>query len=116
VLEDGVEVGAFVEVNRSHVGTRTIIRHLAYVGDAELGEGVNFGATAVTANYDGVSKNNTQIGAGSRIGAGAVLVAPVSVGRDAVVGANAVVTRGHDVADGQTVVGVPARPAQPSRG
>jgi bifunctional UDP-N-acetylglucosamine pyrophosphorylase/glucosamine-1-phosphate N-acetyltransferase len=112
VLDDGVEIGAFVEVNRSHLGARTLVRHLAYLGDAEVGEGVNFGATAVTANFNGVTKNTTRIGDGSRIGAGAVMIAPVTVGRDAVVGANAVVTSGHDVADGQTVVGVPARPLE----
>jgi bifunctional UDP-N-acetylglucosamine pyrophosphorylase/glucosamine-1-phosphate N-acetyltransferase len=110
VLDDGVEVGAFAEVNRSHLGANTIVRHLAYVGDADVGARVNFGATAVTANFDGVRKNNTRIGDRSRIGAGAILIAPVAVGQDAVVGANAVVTRGYDVPDGQTVVGVPARP------
>jgi bifunctional UDP-N-acetylglucosamine pyrophosphorylase / glucosamine-1-phosphate N-acetyltransferase len=110
VLEDGVEVGAFVEVKPSHLGRRTIVRHLAYLGDAEVGESVNIGATAVTANSDGVRKHPTRIGDHCRIGAGAVLIAPVSVGRDAEVGANAVVTKGHDVSDGQTVVGVPSRP------
>jgi bifunctional UDP-N-acetylglucosamine pyrophosphorylase/glucosamine-1-phosphate N-acetyltransferase len=114
VLDDGVELGAFVEINRSHLGSGTLVRHLAYLGDAEVGEGVSVGATAVTANFDGVRKNPTRIGAGSLIGAGAVLVAPVTVGRDAVVGANAVVTKRHDVADGQTVIGVPARPLEPS--
>ena len=57
VLDDGVEVGAFVEVNRSHLGSGTIVRHLAYLGDADVGERVNVGATAVTANFDGVRKN-----------------------------------------------------------
>ncbi|MGP0064301.1 MAG: bifunctional N-acetylglucosamine-1-phosphate uridyltransferase/glucosamine-1-phosphate acetyltransferase [Isosphaeraceae bacterium] len=116
VLDDGVEVGAFVEVSRSHLGKGTIVRHLAYLGDAEVGESVNIGATAVTANFDGANKNPTRIGDRSRVGAGSILVAPVVVGRDAVVGANAVVTRGHDVADGQTVVGVPARPRETDRG
>ncbi len=110
MLEDGVEVGAFVEVKQSHLGSRTIVRHLAYVGDAELGESVTIGATAVTANFDGVRKLPTRIGDRSRIGAGSILVAPINIGRDAVVGANAVVTKGHDVGDGQTVVGVPAHP------
>ena len=67
-------------------------------------------STAVTANFDGVRKHPTRIGDHSHIGAGAILVAPVSVGRDAVVGANAVVTKGHNVSDGQTVVGVRAHP------
>ena len=88
------------------------MRHLAYLGNAEVGEAVNIGATAVTANFDGERKNPTRIGDRSRIGAGAILVAPVNIGEDAVVGANAVVTRHHDVADGQTVVGVPARPVK----
>ncbi len=115
-LDDGVEIGAFVEINRSHIGARTLVRHLAYLGDAEVGEGVNVGATAVTANFDGKRKNNTTIGPGSLIGAGAVLVAPAKVGRGAVVGANSVVTKGHDVGDGETVVGVPARPLERDRG
>jgi bifunctional UDP-N-acetylglucosamine pyrophosphorylase/glucosamine-1-phosphate N-acetyltransferase len=110
VLDDGVEVGAFVEINRSHLGSGTLVRHLAYLGDAELGEGANVGAGAVTANFNGVRKNPTRIGGGSLIGAGVILVAPVAIRRDAVGGANAVVTKGHDVADGQTVVGAPARP------
>ena len=57
VLEDGVEVGAFVEIKQSHLGQRTIVRHLAYLGDADVGENVNIGATAVTANFDGERKN-----------------------------------------------------------
>jgi bifunctional UDP-N-acetylglucosamine pyrophosphorylase/glucosamine-1-phosphate N-acetyltransferase len=108
-LDDRVEVGAFVEVNRSHLGAGTLARHLAYLGDAEVGRDVNIGATAVTANFDGMNKNKTHIGNGARIGAGAVLIAPVKVGCSAIVGANAAVTRNQDVGDGETVVGVPAR-------
>ena len=89
-----------------------MVRHLAYLGNAEVGEGVNIGATAITANFDGQRKNQTRIGDRSKIGAGAILVAPVTIGEDAVVGANAVVTQDHDVAAGQTVVGVPARPIE----
>ena len=113
VLEDGVEVGAFVEVTRSHLETGVLARHLAYLGDAHLGAGVNIGAAAVTANFDGHRKGKTTIGANTRVGSGSVLVAPVAIGQDAVIGAGAVVTRGRDVADGQTVVGVPARPIPP---
>lgn len=116
VLDDGVEVGAFVETKQSHLGCGTLVRHLAYLGDAEVGEGVNIGATAITANFDGQRKSPTRIGDRSKIGAGAILIAPVSIGEGAVVGANAVVTRDHDVAAGQTVVGVPARPVERSEG
>lgn len=110
VLEDGVEVGAFVEVSRSHLEPGARARHLAYLGDAHVGPSVNIGATAVTANYDGREKHRTTIGADAQVGSGAVLVAPVTIGAGATIGANAVVTKGRHVADGETVVGVPARP------
>ena len=110
VLDDGAEVGAFVEIKQSHIGAGTIVRHLAYLGDANVGENTNIGATVITANYDGVRKNPTRIGSRARLGAGAILIAPVTIGDDAVVGANAVVTRNQNVPDGQTVVGVPAQP------
>lgn len=114
VLEDGAEVGAFVEVNRSHLESRAVARHLSYLGDAHVGESANIGAMAATANFDGRSKNRTTIGARAIIGTGAVLVAPVTIGDGATVGAGAVVTKGKDVAESQTVVGVPARPVAPS--
>jgi bifunctional UDP-N-acetylglucosamine pyrophosphorylase / glucosamine-1-phosphate N-acetyltransferase len=113
VLEDGAEVGAFVEVNRSHFGSKATARHLAYLGDAELGPEVNIGAGSVTANFDGKQKSRTTIGARAMIGSGSIMVAPVTIGADATVGANALVSKNHDVADGQTVVGVPARPLKP---
>ncbi len=110
VLDDGAEVGAFVEVNRSHLETGVIARHLAYLGDAHVGRSVNVGAGVITANFDGHDKNKTTIGEDAFLGSGSILVAPVSVGPGAVVGAGAVVTKNHDVPAGQTVVGVPARP------
>jgi bifunctional UDP-N-acetylglucosamine pyrophosphorylase/glucosamine-1-phosphate N-acetyltransferase len=110
VLDDGAEIGAFVEVNRSHLDANARARHLAYLGDAHLGPGVNIGAGVVTANFDGRNKSRTTIGANAMIGSGAILVAPVTVGPSATVGANAVVTKNHNVAPGQTVAGVPARP------
>jgi bifunctional UDP-N-acetylglucosamine pyrophosphorylase/glucosamine-1-phosphate N-acetyltransferase len=113
VLDDGVEVGAFVEVNRSHLEAGARARHLSYLGDAHVGPGANVGATAVTANFDGREKHRTSIGADALIGSGAVLVAPVTIGSKAIVGANAVVTRGQHVPAGQTVAGVPARPLAP---
>ncbi len=112
ILEDGVEVGAFVEIKQSHIGAGTIVRHLAYLGDADVGENTNVGATVVTANFDGVRKNTSRIGSRARLGAGVILIAPVTIGDDAIVGANAVVTRNQNVADGQTVVGVPAQPIE----
>lgn len=109
-LDDGVEVGAFVEVSRTHMGAGARARHLAYLGDAEVGANVNIGCGAITANFDGQAKHKTVIGAGASIGSGAVLVAPVKVGQGSTVGAGAVVTKRHDVPDEATVAGVPARP------
>jgi bifunctional UDP-N-acetylglucosamine pyrophosphorylase/glucosamine-1-phosphate N-acetyltransferase len=109
VIEEGVEVGSFVEVSRSHIERGTIARHLSYLGNASVGRDVTIGAGAITANFNGAEKNETQIGDRVMIGSGAVMVAPVSIGNDAVVGAGAVITRGKNVESGETVVGVPAR-------
>ncbi len=68
-----------------------------------------FGAGTITANYDGHSKNKTEIGRNAFIGSGAILIAPVKVGNKAIVGAGAVVPKRHNVADGKVVVGVPAK-------
>ena len=116
ILDDGAEVGAFVEVNRSHLESGVTARHLAYLGDATVGPRTNIGAGVITANFDGTTKSRTQIGAGAFLGSGAILIAPVTVGDQAVIGAGAVVTKDHDVAPGQTVVGVPARPISRSPG
>ena len=67
--------------------------HLAYIGDAHLGAGTNYGAGAITANYDGFDKFRTEIGAGVSIGSNAVLVAPVTIGDGASVAAGSVITR-----------------------
>ena len=69
VLENDVEVGAFVEVSRSHIDSGTIARHLAYLGNASVGRDVNVGAGTITANFDGSRKNESQIGDRVRIGA-----------------------------------------------
>ncbi len=107
-LERGVRMGNFCEVKNARLGADVRMGHLAYVGDAEVGAGTNIGAGTVTCNYDGVSKKRTVIGAGSFIGSGTMLVAPVTVGKGAVIGAGSVVT--HDVAAGSLAYGVPARP------
>jgi bifunctional UDP-N-acetylglucosamine pyrophosphorylase / glucosamine-1-phosphate N-acetyltransferase len=112
ILDDEAEVGAFVEVSHSHFHEGARARHLAYLGNADIGPRANIGAGAVTANFNGRDKNATVIGADALIGSGAILVAPVTVGASATVGANAVVTAGRDVSAGATVAGVPARPIQ----
>ena len=108
-LEDGVEIGNFTEVKKTRLRRGSKAKHLSYLGDGEVGEKVNIGAGTIFANYDGTEKNVTTIEDGAFIGSGTILVAPVTVGRDASTGAGAVVVRGRDVAPGETVVGVPAR-------
>ncbi len=102
VLGDGAKVGNFVEVKNSRLGAGVKASHLAYVGDAEVGEGANLGAGVVTCNYDGVSKHRTEIGRRAFIGSDTMLVAPVRVGDEAVTGAGSVVTK--DVPDGALAV------------
>jgi bifunctional UDP-N-acetylglucosamine pyrophosphorylase/glucosamine-1-phosphate N-acetyltransferase len=101
------KLGTFVETKQSTVGDGSKVPHLAYVGDATIGERVNVGAGSITANWDGRSKHPTVIEDDAYIGSNTVLVAPARVGRQAATGAGAVV-RG-DVPDDALAVGVPAR-------
>ena len=93
ILADDVQVGSYVEVKGSNVGPGSKMRHLSYVGDADIGAGVNIGAATVTVNYDGYRKHRTVIEDGVRIGSDTMLVAPVRVGKGAVTGAGSVITR-----------------------
>jgi bifunctional UDP-N-acetylglucosamine pyrophosphorylase/glucosamine-1-phosphate N-acetyltransferase len=102
-LAEGARVGNFVEVKNSRLGRGAKANHLAYLGDAEVGEGANIGAGAVTCNYDGVSKHPTEIGAGAFVGSDTMLVAPVKIGEGAVTAAGSVITR--DVPPGALAVG-----------
>jgi len=109
IIADEAVVGNFVEIVRSKIGRKTQVKHLSYLGDAEVGESVNIGAGTITANYDGKKKHRTVIKDRAQIGSGTVLVAPVVVGRGAKTGAGSVIPRGKDVPDGAVVAGVPAR-------
>ena len=104
------KIGNFAELVRTKVGPRVRIGHLSYLGDAVIEEGVNIGAGAVTANYDGAQKHPTHIGKGAFIGSDTVLIAPVKIGPGATTGAGCVVTKEHHVPAKGIVAGVPARP------
>ncbi len=91
------KIGNFVEIKNSSVGHQTKINHLAYVGDADLGEKVNFGAGSIICNYDGVKKHRTKIGAGAFVGSNSSLVAPIKIGNETIVGSGSVITK--DVPD-----------------
>lgn len=108
-MADTSEVGNFTEVKNTRLGAGSKAKHLSYLGDGRLGERVNIGAGTILANFDGKKKSLTEIGDGAFIGSGTILVAPVNIGAGSSTGAGAVVTRGRDVPDGDTVVGVPAR-------
>jgi bifunctional UDP-N-acetylglucosamine pyrophosphorylase/glucosamine-1-phosphate N-acetyltransferase len=93
VLAAEARVGNFVEIKKSRLGRGAKANHLAYLGDAEVGEGANIGAGAVTCNYDGVAKHRTEIGAGAFIGSDTMLVAPVVIGEHATTAAGSVITQ-----------------------
>jgi len=107
------EIGNYAEIKRTTMGAGTRQHHHSYLGDAEVGENVNIGAGAVTANYDGQQKHRTVIGDGAFIGVDTMLRAPVTIGAGAKTGAGSVVTR--DVPPGRTVVGMPARAIEARR-
>ena len=92
-LAEDVHIGNFVEVKASHVGRGAKANHLAYIGDAAVGAGVNVGAGTIVANYDGAYKHRTVIEDGVSIGSNCVLVAPVKIGKGATIGAGSTITR-----------------------
>lgn len=93
VVGPGCRIGNFVELKKATLGQGTNAAHLAYLGDATLGEQVNIGAGTITANYDGYQKHPTVIGDRSKTGANSVLVAPITLGSDVTVAAGSVVTK-----------------------
>ena len=106
-LADGVHMGNFGEVKDSYLGPGVKMGHFSYIGNARIEQNVNIGAGTITCNYDGVSKNLTEIGENAFIGSDTMLVAPVKIGKNARTGAGSVVTK--DVEENTIVVGVPAR-------
>ena len=92
-LADGVKIGNFVEVKKSTIAEGSKVNHLTYIGDAEIGSGVNVGAGTITCNYDGANKHKTTIGDNAFIGSGVQLVAPVNVGEGATIGAGSTITK-----------------------
>ncbi len=102
ILEEEVHVGNFVEVKASRLGAGSKANHLAYIGDSELGARVNYGAGAITCNYDGVAKHRTVIEDDCFIGSDATLVAPVRIARGSYIGAGSTINK--DTPAGQLTV------------
>ena len=93
ILEEGAKIGNFVEIKKSVVGKKSKVNHLSYIGDSELGKGVNIGAGTITCNYDGVKKSKTKIKDNVFIGSNSSLVAPVILEENSIVGAGSVITK-----------------------
>jgi bifunctional UDP-N-acetylglucosamine pyrophosphorylase / glucosamine-1-phosphate N-acetyltransferase len=92
-LEEEVEIGNFVEVKKSRFRSKAKAKHLSYIGDADVGSKTNVGAGTITCNYDGFNKFETRIGENVSIGSNSSLVAPLSIGDDAIIGAGSVITQ-----------------------
>lgn len=92
-LAEHAKVGNFVEIKKARLAHGAKVNHLTYIGDADIGPGVNVGAGTITCNYDGVNKHRTIIEEGAFIGSNTSLVAPVTVGRDATIGAGSVISK-----------------------
>ena len=92
-LGDHVKVGNFVEVKKSQLGDDSKVSHLSYIGDTEIGKNVNVGCGTITVNYDGKNKHKTEIEDYAFIGCNANLVAPVTIGKNAIVAAGSTVTK-----------------------
>jgi len=97
-----VHIGNFVEVKNSSLGAGSKANHLAYLGDAVVGERVNFGAGSITANYDGANKHRTTIADDVHVGSNCVLVAPITLGAGATIGGGSTIAK--DAPAGQLTV------------
>ena len=112
-LDDGVDIGNFVELKNAHLETGVKAHHLTYIGDAHVGARANIGAGTITCNYDGVSKHRTEIGANAFIGSNAALVAPIRIGEGAIVAAGSVIT--EEVPDNALALGRARQVTKPGR-
>jgi bifunctional UDP-N-acetylglucosamine pyrophosphorylase/glucosamine-1-phosphate N-acetyltransferase len=101
-LAEEVHIGNFVEVKNSTLARGAKANHLAYLGDATVGERVNYGAGSITANYDGANKHRTVIGADVHVGSNSVLVAPLTIGDGATIGGGSTISK--NVAAGELAV------------
>jgi len=101
-LAEDTRIGNFVEVKNALIAEGAKVNHLSYIGDASLGEHTNIGAGTITCNYDGVMKHRTNIGARVFVGSNTMLVAPVTVGDDAMTASGSVITQ--DVPEGAMAV------------
>jgi bifunctional UDP-N-acetylglucosamine pyrophosphorylase/glucosamine-1-phosphate N-acetyltransferase len=99
----GAHVGNFVETKKIRLGKNSKANHLTYLGDAEIGEGVNIGAGTITCNYDGVNKHRTVIEDGVFVGSDSTLVAPIKIGKGSYVGAASCLT--EDVPSDSLAIG-----------
>lgn len=102
-LQENVHVGNFVEIKNAILAEGAKANHLTYIGDADIGERTNIGAGTITCNYDGVFKHRTTIGADAFIGSNTMLIAPVTVGHEAMTASGTVVSK--NVPDGALAVG-----------
>ena len=92
-IKNGVHIGNFVEVKNSVVGENTKAGHLTYIGDSDVGSGVNFGCGSITVNYDGIKKARCKIGDRAFIGCNTNLIAPITIGDDAYTAAGSTLTK-----------------------
>ncbi|KAF0124618.1 MAG: bifunctional UDP-N-acetylglucosamine pyrophosphorylase / Glucosamine-1-phosphate N-acetyltransferase [Xanthobacteraceae bacterium] len=113
-IAEQVHIGNFVEVNRTTIAAKAEANHLAYLGDATIGEGTNIGAGTITCNFDGADKHPTVIGRDVFVGSNSTLVAPLTIGDEVLIAAGSTITL--DIKDGALTFGRAKQAALPGRG
>lgn len=102
VIGDKVKIGAYAEIKNSEINEKTVIPHLAYIGDSDVGRNCNIACGVITANYDGRVKSRTRIGDNSFVGCNSTLIAPVTLGKDTYIAAGSTIT--DDVDEGALAI------------